>query len=210
MQSQLERVAGIEPAYSAWKAAALPLSYTRGSRCDALRGPAEWWRGLDLNQRRLSQRIYSPSPLTTRAPLQSAAGAMQRGIVSRSRHDGSPIREAPYGGTPETCQPRSMRHCAAKSPTACDSAPYPWPRVAAIEPAMSDEQEHQDPQGQPLRQPAPRLSRPEERRAAPAFKPRQPVPPGEPGARRPGAALRHPHGARRARQSAPQDHAACW
>ena len=25
----LERVAGIEPAYSAWKAAALPLSYTR-------------------------------------------------------------------------------------------------------------------------------------------------------------------------------------
>src|SRR5918994_4769414 len=28
-----------------------------------------WWRGLDSNQRRLSQRIYSPSPLTTRAPL---------------------------------------------------------------------------------------------------------------------------------------------
>ena len=25
----MERVAGIEPAYSAWKAAALPLSYTR-------------------------------------------------------------------------------------------------------------------------------------------------------------------------------------
>ena len=29
----------------------------------------QWWRGLDSNQRRLSQRIYSPSPLTTRAPL---------------------------------------------------------------------------------------------------------------------------------------------
>jgi hypothetical protein len=28
----LERVAGIEPAYSAWKAAALPLSYTRVGR----------------------------------------------------------------------------------------------------------------------------------------------------------------------------------
>lgn len=27
--TNLERVAGIEPAYSAWKAAALPLSYTR-------------------------------------------------------------------------------------------------------------------------------------------------------------------------------------
>ena len=26
----LERVKGIEPSYSAWKAAALPLSYTRG------------------------------------------------------------------------------------------------------------------------------------------------------------------------------------
>ena len=33
---------------------------------------AGWWRGLDSNQRRLSQRIYSPSPLTTRAPLQAA------------------------------------------------------------------------------------------------------------------------------------------
>ena len=61
---------GIEPSYSAWKAAALPLSYTR-----KLRGQARavfWWRGLDSNQRRLSQRIYSPSPLTTRAPLRNS------------------------------------------------------------------------------------------------------------------------------------------
>ena len=58
----LERVTGIEPVYSAWKAAALPLSYTR-----IFRSEDEWWRELDLNQRRLSQRIYSPSPLTTRA-----------------------------------------------------------------------------------------------------------------------------------------------
>ena len=28
-EAKMERVAGIEPAYSAWKAAALPLSYTR-------------------------------------------------------------------------------------------------------------------------------------------------------------------------------------
>lgn len=62
----LERVTGIEPVYSAWKAAALPLSYTR-----IFRSEDEWWRELDLNQRRLSQRIYSPSPLTTRASLHS-------------------------------------------------------------------------------------------------------------------------------------------
>lgn len=42
----LERVAGIEPAYSAWKAAALPLSYTR-----VILRFRQWWRELDLNQR---------------------------------------------------------------------------------------------------------------------------------------------------------------
>jgi hypothetical protein len=35
---RLERVKGIEPSYSAWKAAALPLSYTRVS--DELTRPA--------------------------------------------------------------------------------------------------------------------------------------------------------------------------
>jgi hypothetical protein len=65
----------------------------------------QWWRGLDLNQRRHSQRIYSPSPLTTRAPLRTAAGAMQRGIKAK-RPPGQPFREAPYGGTLECCQPR--------------------------------------------------------------------------------------------------------
>ena len=36
----LERVKGIEPSYSAWKAAALPLSYTRASRDHLTRPPA--------------------------------------------------------------------------------------------------------------------------------------------------------------------------
>lgn len=56
----LERVAGIEPATSAWKAETLPLCNTR-SVC--------WWAGLDLNQRSaFARRIYSPVPLTTRPP----------------------------------------------------------------------------------------------------------------------------------------------
>ena len=33
-----------------------------------LQGQFLKWAGLDLNQRRQSQRIYSPPPLTTRAP----------------------------------------------------------------------------------------------------------------------------------------------
>ncbi len=65
----MERVAGIEPASSAWKAEVLPLYHTR------VPGEAQgnfirnWWRGLDSNQRRLSQQIYSLPPLATREPL---------------------------------------------------------------------------------------------------------------------------------------------
>ncbi len=77
----LERVAGIEPASSAWKAEVLPLNYTRLTNFPALsQDPAplsvapcgraiQWWRGKDLNLRRLSRQIYSLIPLTTREPL---------------------------------------------------------------------------------------------------------------------------------------------
>ena len=41
-----------------YQGSALPLSYKGNFK----------WAGLDLNQRRQSQRIYSPPPLTTRAP----------------------------------------------------------------------------------------------------------------------------------------------
>ena len=78
--SGLERVTGIEPVYSAWKAAALPLSYTR-----IFRSEDEWWRELDLNQRRLSQRIYSPSPLTTRASLHSFVRIWRPSFVVQTR-----------------------------------------------------------------------------------------------------------------------------
>ena len=52
------------------------------ARCD--RTIDGWWWGLDLNQRRLSQRIYSPSPLTTRASLHDTDGphrTAERGLV---------------------------------------------------------------------------------------------------------------------------------
>ena len=45
-----------------YQGSALPLSY---------KGLWKRWAGLDLNQRRRSQRIYSPPPLTTRAPTRS-------------------------------------------------------------------------------------------------------------------------------------------
>ncbi len=44
------------------------VSSTKHYKCYLL----AWWVGLDLNQRRRSQRIYSPSPLTTRAPTRTS------------------------------------------------------------------------------------------------------------------------------------------
>ncbi len=85
----MERVAGIEPASSAWKAEVLPLNYTRAffrkrpharfrQRPTAQSLPAKsllpseigWWWGKDSNLRRLSRQIYSLIPLTTREPHQ--------------------------------------------------------------------------------------------------------------------------------------------
>ena len=89
-----ERVKGIEPSYSAWKAAALPLSYTRVEirvgaiyrRGRQMHSSARLtlvtslmlrvsktlvsilqWGLQDSNLCRHSQWIYSPPPLTTRA-----------------------------------------------------------------------------------------------------------------------------------------------
>lgn len=43
-EKAMERVKGIEPSYSAWKAAALPLSYTRGQLFYA--NPHRTWQWL--------------------------------------------------------------------------------------------------------------------------------------------------------------------
>ena len=69
----------------------------------------QWWRGLDSNQRRLSQRIYSPSPLTTRAPLRTAAESCNEAFRGFSREGPPEIREAPYGE-------RSILSTAARRP----------------------------------------------------------------------------------------------
>ncbi len=74
-----ERVKGIEPSSLAWKAIALPLSYTRFSSCGSRRmtlieryGSDVWWTDWlewgvqDSNLRRHSHLIYSQAPLTAR------------------------------------------------------------------------------------------------------------------------------------------------
>ena len=60
----LERVMGIEPTTSAWKAEVLPLNYTR------IFLKNKWWRGTDSNRRTHRERIYSPPRLATSLPLQ--------------------------------------------------------------------------------------------------------------------------------------------
>ena len=67
----LERVKGIEPSSGAWKASALPLSYTRSgniplrvslpaSIADAVR----WWRGMDSNHRRRKPTDLQSAPFS--------------------------------------------------------------------------------------------------------------------------------------------------
>jgi hypothetical protein len=112
----LERVMGIEPTLSAWKAEVLPLNYTRLRSVElrraypplyfviysnhayltntapswrASRSPQgkDWWRGKDSNLRRLSRQIYSLLPLAAREPLQKLSRAFCGTYLSMSRMD---------------------------------------------------------------------------------------------------------------------------
>ena len=88
----MERGTGIEPAALAWKARVLPLyeprnrgqlkKLTPGNQSQMAPITSNqlfnhWWRGKDSNLRTLRERIYSPSPLTTRPPLQTEPKIMQ-------------------------------------------------------------------------------------------------------------------------------------
>jgi hypothetical protein len=97
----VERVMGIEPTPSAWKAEVLPLNYTRKRAGFSPLGHASnraWWRGEDSNLRRLSQQIYSLPPLTAREPLQKTAnGEFSPTTINLS------ILEPAEGFEPTTC-----------------------------------------------------------------------------------------------------------
>jgi hypothetical protein len=62
-----------------------------------------WWRGLDSNQRRHSQRVYSPSPLATRAPLRELP------FIARKMHDCAQL------ATPRGYEHRTVRRATKSS-----------------------------------------------------------------------------------------------
>jgi hypothetical protein len=69
----MERVAGIEPASSAWKAEVLPLNYTRYISYQTAAAEAATCNmvvGGGFEPPKLSRQIYSLIPLATREPHQ--------------------------------------------------------------------------------------------------------------------------------------------
>ena len=81
-----KRVKGIEPSSSAWKAVALPLSYTRdGNPPDGRSAPPDKWGVQDSNLRRHCHQIYSLTPLTAReTPLADPGFPPTRGDAART------------------------------------------------------------------------------------------------------------------------------
>ncbi len=77
----MERVAGIEPASSAWKAEVLPLNHTRldqilaaSSQAFCLSQNENLVQGGGFEPPKLARQIYSLIPLATREPLPKTAG----------------------------------------------------------------------------------------------------------------------------------------
>lgn len=83
----MERVDGIEPTYTAWKAGALPLCYTRAGY--RLARSVRWWREQDSNLCTLSDQIYSLAVLTTHPSLHGTSQLRAVDAVAPERHKGS-------------------------------------------------------------------------------------------------------------------------
>ena len=108
----MERVAGIEPAPSAWKAEVLPLNYTRKlvlALCPAPATPslsaslrATMVEGAGFEPAKLSRQIYNLIPLAAREPLQRSRifccsigrVSTQTTVAGNMSHHGG----YPYGG----------------------------------------------------------------------------------------------------------------
>ncbi len=89
---------GSNPRPSAWKADALPLSYSRW----------RWWADVDSNHGRHSQRVYSPPPLATRASAQKTY------IEGSWRWESNP-QPAAYKTAALPIEPRQRRGNSAKA-----------------------------------------------------------------------------------------------
>ena len=113
---ELERVAGIEPASSAWKAEVLPLNYTRNATRFGQPQTDQPFRlqymveGGGFEPPKLTRQIYSLIPLATREPLpkkvvhfpRSAASCQQRIPPNRYRERSQENMELARGVEPPT------------------------------------------------------------------------------------------------------------
>ena len=122
----LERVKGIEPSSSAWKAVALPLSYTRAWNSRRTSDQVVRLSETDLCFSRdggggrtrtyegVSQRIYSPPPL----PL----GTLPRRRTSHPCGRAFPSAGRGYGERLARCQPRENN--SGRSPVTAVATPF--------------------------------------------------------------------------------------
>ena len=135
----MERVAGIEPAYSAWKAAALPLCYTRAP--DAPDGGLRRSLQADRNQ-------------TSHAPNQAQSAARPTGRPQRSEDHGPQApQETAAKRRKADRPPAAMRGSAGKPATQTGAKRRKADRPPAAKRGPAGKARHQNrrkaPQGRP-------------------------------------------------------------
>jgi hypothetical protein len=88
LKSLMERVKGIEPSYSAWKAAALPLSYTR---VQAINYHAAQAASTAMHDRLRYAALRSAGPLRAARPLNIRRFHGYTGVSINSTKGGDPV-----------------------------------------------------------------------------------------------------------------------